>query len=98
MGSIHTTMDHFGRNDPYVPSKVIPKGRVTQYQVDWDDYKTELLRGMQLIRGHVREYADKYREMMKKSYDRRHNADASRLPTIGSRVFMKPPAEKGKNK
>ncbi|EYC17492.1 hypothetical protein Y032_0030g2085 [Ancylostoma ceylanicum] len=84
--------------DPYVPSEVIPEGRVTQYQVDWDDYKTELLRGMQLIREHVREYADKYRERMKKSYDKRHSADASRLPTIGSRVFMKLPAEKSKSK
>lgn len=23
------------------------KGQVTKYQIDWDDYKTELLRGMQ---------------------------------------------------
>ncbi|EYB98415.1 hypothetical protein Y032_0131g1611 [Ancylostoma ceylanicum] len=84
--------------DPFMPSSVIPEGQVAKYQIDLDDYKTELLRGMQLVREHVREYTTAYRQKMKEHYDNRHDVDVTKLPQVGGRVFMKLPTEKRKSK
>ncbi|VDO93440.1 unnamed protein product [Heligmosomoides polygyrus] len=43
-----------------------------------DDYKAELLRGLQLIRTEVKEHAERYREKMKKYFDANQAVEASR--------------------
>lgn len=80
--------------DPFIPSEVIPESAVSAYQLDWDDYKTELLRGMQLIREKVNEFAEKYRNRMKNYFDGKHGVAERRLPKVGTRVFMRLPCEK----
>ncbi|EYC00432.1 hypothetical protein Y032_0115g467 [Ancylostoma ceylanicum] len=53
-----------------------------------DDYWTELMRGMQLIRKEVKEHASKYREITKWAYDSRYKGvhhrgiDAMREHTV----------------
>ncbi|EYC34832.1 hypothetical protein Y032_1367g3848, partial [Ancylostoma ceylanicum] len=84
--------------DPFIPSSLIPDGEVTKYQIDLDDYKTELLRGMQLVREHVNENMEAYRERMKNRYNAGHDVDVMKLPRVGGRVFMKLPVEKRKSK
>ncbi|EYB91080.1 hypothetical protein Y032_0210g2117 [Ancylostoma ceylanicum] len=84
--------------DPAIPSEVIPESMVTPYQIDLDDYRTELMRGMQLIREEVKEHASKYREIMKTVYDSRHKVSGGRSPKVGERVRMKLPTERRKGK
>ncbi|EYC04907.1 hypothetical protein Y032_0085g1856 [Ancylostoma ceylanicum] len=84
--------------DPVTPSDVIPESIVTPYQIDLDDYRTELMRGMQLIREEVKEYACRYREKMKNVYDSRHRVDDDKAPKVGERVFMKLSTERRKGK
>ncbi|EYC00433.1 hypothetical protein Y032_0115g467 [Ancylostoma ceylanicum] len=45
-----------------------------------DDYWTELMRGMQLIRKEVKEHASKYREITKWAYDSRYKVSGKRSP------------------
>ncbi|KAL6737984.1 hypothetical protein Aduo_011585 [Ancylostoma duodenale] len=84
--------------DPVTPSEVIPENMVTPYQIDLDDYRTELMRGMQLIREEVKEHASRYREKMKNVYDSRHKVNGEKAPKVGERVFMKLPTERRKGK
>ncbi|VDO71757.1 unnamed protein product [Heligmosomoides polygyrus] len=82
--------------DPYIPSEVIPEGVVTAYQLDWDDYKSELCRGMQLIRTEVKEYADRVSQQARECIDKyilpeyRTNI-VDRLPGDSATVDMKAP-------
>ncbi|VDP41285.1 unnamed protein product [Heligmosomoides polygyrus] len=43
---------------------------------------------MQLIREHVKEHADAYREKIKRYYERNKNVDVDRHPKVGSRVLV----------
>ncbi|WKX98818.1 hypothetical protein Q1695_014030 [Nippostrongylus brasiliensis] len=84
--------------DPRIPSKVIPQSEITRHHVDLDDYKSELMRGLQLIRDQVREHADGYREKMRTHFDSHNAVESKRLPKVGSRVFMKLPAERRRSR
>ncbi|KAK6059170.1 hypothetical protein COOONC_03205 [Cooperia oncophora] len=77
-----------------MPSCTIPSADVSKYKVFVDDYRTELLRGLQLIRDEVRANSEKYRAKMKEVYDRRKDVDVLSLPSVGGRVFMRLPREK----
>ncbi|KAL6738274.1 hypothetical protein Aduo_011837 [Ancylostoma duodenale] len=81
--------------DPFIPSSVIPEGQVTKYQIDLDDYKMELLRGMQLVREHVQEYTTAYRQKMKEQYDSRHDVDVMKLPQGYVRIDLEDRSERG---
>ncbi|VDO62573.1 unnamed protein product [Heligmosomoides polygyrus] len=63
-------------------------------ELDMDDYKMELMRGLQLIRDEVKDHAEKYREKMKRYFDARQAVEERRLPKVGARVFMKLPRER----
>ncbi|VDO11451.1 unnamed protein product [Haemonchus placei] len=66
----------YGR-DPQYPSSVIPREHLSSYQVNYDDYKTELLAGLKLARECISERAEKYRTAMKNSYDKRWSTNKS---------------------
>lgn len=74
------------------------RGKVTKYNIDVDDYKVKLLRGIQLIREQMKEHADSYRRTMGKYYNSRHEGGAEKLPKVGERVFMRLPSGKTKNR
>ncbi|EYC16809.1 hypothetical protein Y032_0032g2506 [Ancylostoma ceylanicum] len=84
--------------DPVLPATTAPGGFVKRYQVDLDDYKVELARGMEVIWEEVRAKNESYRERMKRYYDTKHNVDATKLPKVGERVFMRLPREKQSSK
>ena len=56
--------------DPTFPSEIIPNGGVSLYSVDrgLGDYKTEILQAVAETHGRVKEYNDRVREKMKRSY------------------------------
>lgn len=84
--------------DPHLPSEVVPSGEVARYPLDLDDYKSELVRGLELIRRQVKESTEAYRESMKRHFDNAHAVEDAALPKVGSRVFMKLPVERRKSK
>ncbi|XGW28157.1 hypothetical protein V3C99_008173, partial [Haemonchus contortus] len=80
--------------DPVIPLNSLPESRVRLSEIDLDDYKTELVRGMRVIRDEVARQAERYRERMKKYYDDKKAVDKSYLAKVGERVFMKMPRER----
>ncbi|XGW09034.1 hypothetical protein V3C99_011385 [Haemonchus contortus] len=84
--------------DPVIPSSTMPGADVSKYKVFVDDYRTDLLNGLQLIREEVRAKNENYRAKMKEVYDKRKNVDVLSLPAVGGRVFMKLPREKSRGK
>ncbi|EYC05726.1 hypothetical protein Y032_0080g1333 [Ancylostoma ceylanicum] len=80
--------------DPNYPSKVIPQDKLSFNHFDVDDYKHELLAGIQLAQDCSRELNEKYKKRMKAAYDKRNNVDARKLPKTGDRVLLKLPRER----
>ncbi|KAK6023138.1 hypothetical protein OSTOST_11138 [Ostertagia ostertagi] len=74
--------------------RTLRKSRIRLSEIDLDDYKTKLVRGMRVIRDEVAQQAEKYRERMKKYYDSEKAVDKSYFPKVGERVFMKMPRER----
>uniref|UniRef100_A0A0N4WNB9 Reverse transcriptase domain-containing protein n=1 Tax=Haemonchus placei TaxID=6290 RepID=A0A0N4WNB9_HAEPC len=72
----------------------MPSADASKYKVIVDDYRTDLLNGLQLIREEVRAKNEKYRAKMKEAYDERKNVNVLSIPAVGGRVFMKLPREK----
>uniref|UniRef100_A0A0N4W5T3 Integrase catalytic domain-containing protein n=1 Tax=Haemonchus placei TaxID=6290 RepID=A0A0N4W5T3_HAEPC len=77
----------FGR-DPQYPSSVILREHLSPYQVNYVDYKTELLTGLRLARESISERAEKYRTAVKaamtkggapKSLSRKREVSISKL-------------------
>ncbi|VDO92581.1 unnamed protein product [Heligmosomoides polygyrus] len=71
---------------------------VAEVQIDVDDYKTQLIRGMRIIRDEVYAQAERYRAGMKAYYDKKQHVAETRAPEVGERVFMKLPRERGQAK
>ncbi|EYC19204.1 hypothetical protein Y032_0025g1233 [Ancylostoma ceylanicum] len=85
----------YGR-DPKYPSGVIPTEQLSPYIVDYDNYKTELLCGLNLAQELISESSKEYRDKMKENYDRKWKTNRSTIFKTGDRVYMKLPAEKSK--
>ncbi|VDO18628.1 unnamed protein product [Heligmosomoides polygyrus] len=62
--------------------------------VDVDSYINEMMEGMKLDHQHAQEQNDKARQRMKTAYDREKNV-IERPLTLGERVYMRVPSEKG---
>ncbi|EYC40424.1 hypothetical protein Y032_0612g655 [Ancylostoma ceylanicum] len=84
--------------DPNQPSNEIPQDELSWNHIDFDDYKYELLAGIQHIRECTREMNEEYRTRMKQRYDTRNNVKPDSLPKVGDRVYVKLPAEKSSSK
>ncbi|EYB95083.1 hypothetical protein Y032_0164g3555 [Ancylostoma ceylanicum] len=81
-------------HDPKYPSSVIPREHLSPYDVDYDQYKSQLLAGLKLARECIKEHSEKYRNTMKSNYDRRWKTAVSQVFYTGDRVYMKVPTEK----
>ncbi|VDK52496.1 unnamed protein product, partial [Cylicostephanus goldi] len=85
--------------DPNFPSEVIPNGGISWYSMDKsvDDYKAQLLQAVAEAHERVRDYNNRVREEMKRSYDLRNKVDEDKLAKVGDRVYLLSPREKGSN-
>uniref|UniRef100_A0A7I5E5B3 RNA-directed DNA polymerase n=1 Tax=Haemonchus contortus TaxID=6289 RepID=A0A7I5E5B3_HAECO len=85
--------------DPNFPSDIIPRMEQSQYMVDTpiDDYRSDLLQGIEEVHARVRDHNNRVRESMKRMYDEKNKVNANRHPKIGDRVYVQSPKEKGKS-
>ncbi|WKY07926.1 hypothetical protein Q1695_007431 [Nippostrongylus brasiliensis] len=83
-------------HDPRYPSSTIPRDQLSPYMVDYDDYKTNLLRGLKMAREWLAENAASYRTRMKEQYDKRWATHKTEALKVGDRVYVRVFTEKGK--
>ncbi|EYC35032.1 hypothetical protein Y032_1180g3735 [Ancylostoma ceylanicum] len=84
--------------DPNYPSNEIPSEHLSWNHIDFDDYKYELMAGINHINECAKELNEHYKENMKKNYDNRFKVDPTKMPRIGDRVYVKLPREKSTSK
>ncbi|KAL6738325.1 hypothetical protein Aduo_011885 [Ancylostoma duodenale] len=84
--------------DPNYPSNEIPSEQLSWNHIDFDDYKYELMAGINHISECAKELNENYKENMKQKYDARNKVDSNKLPKVGDRVYVKLPREKSSSK
>ncbi|KAL6738186.1 hypothetical protein Aduo_011760 [Ancylostoma duodenale] len=66
--------------DPNYPSNEIPGEHLSWNHIDFDDYKYELMAGINHISECAKELNENYKENMKQKYDARNKVDPNKLP------------------
>jgi hypothetical protein len=76
--------------DTRFPSSLDPRKQISKYQIDVDDFKTELLTGVQEVTEQVKCALDAARKRQKEYYDKNNKVQPSKF-AVGDRVMVYSP-------